>query len=477
MLNHRSRPAALAVATLLLASTLATNGCGDPDPISWRHFAETGQVDPPGPAEARPSTPDVVVYLDVSRSMQGYVARTGSSTRSIYSRTLKAVQDLAGTGRALHLRLVGETVEPPLGGERAGATLDEATRNAGIYASGSTNLVDAFRDMSRSIDGTPDGPPPALSILISDGVESKPRQGVDPTALKSALEGFVVRERWAGTVMALKSQFDGVVASEETGGRVPLRSGDDPARFRPFYVFALSPNRADLDAFADALRRDVTGVMATVPGVDPASLVREFRLASPYAAGPVEARMECADASKLSTVAVRTESTPPPKFGFKQDDRDHTFTVTVTRIPWAPYATESLPARELMGLLTWKVEPLRYAGDPDLTAYNYPKLTFVDARVGDGGEAIVTLKSSLPAGSVKDPGSAVYRLEGVLDADKLRAAKGPSWVDEWSTDDDSRPAGATRTYRLDRSLRAGLWCNVGVTGAPVARIYVRVTGS
>jgi hypothetical protein len=481
-----TRQPKLAAALGLLAAS-ATFACWSPDPIPWAAVGEASETATLKRPPASAFTADTVVYLDASQSMRGYVTRTEG--KSIYSSALEILQDSSTNGgRGFHLRLVGEEIGPVEDGERAGAAFDAATRDPGLYSSGATNLSAAFGEMGSPISNpssssqagsATEGAPPVLSVLVTDGVESKPKTGVNPTGLKNALEELTAKG-WAVAVLGVRSQFDGAIASEETGAQFVHRSGASRAQFRPFYIVLVSPDQGELDTFADALRAGIEDLIDTAaPDArgSASDLVRECRLTSAYASGAVEATMTCTDGSTLNPVKVTVQGTTPPRFSFVQDRRTHGFEVSVASIPWAPFATEALAKEALDELVAWRITRLAPPGDPNFDKYAYPSVEVVSSGVGPEGGLRVALKSSMPASSVRGSGSCVYRLEGYLDKARLRDAKGPAWVSAWSTDDDSRPSNAARTYRLARTLGAGLWGNDAVAAAPVARIYVRVTGS
>jgi hypothetical protein len=219
-----------------LALTFGFGSC-DPGPPDWNTALRKEPVASPTPlATAIKTTSELVVYLDESGSMAGYVSRDG---QTIFGKTLRELRYATGTFGGSDIRVlvrhVGSEVGPPL----PDMDLTTASQDPSVYRAGETNLagaIDAFKvgfqqnsqtsgmrsgkgpeqvDNPNGDKGNQEPPPPArFQILVTDGVQSTKRGSViqDCTA---GSDQFCVNQKiaellkagWAGCVIGVRADF------------------------------------------------------------------------------------------------------------------------------------------------------------------------------------------------------------------------------------------------------------------------------
>lgn len=481
----------------ILLMAVCMSSCSGEDPPDWEEVNVTNA------APAAPSlhtTDELIVYLDTSASMAGYVTSDG---QNVFGKTLRAVRDIATSFKQpvrVSVRYVAAAVAGP---DPDGALALQKASITDVYKGGETDLAGAINSFNpkqtaaqasptgnASANGTPgDGeqasaPPSArFHILITDGVQSTRGQNTKLACLKGS-DATCVREKiinlikqgWGGYVIGLRSQFHGKVYSETGGGSFVYETPEGNwKRYRPFYLYIFSPDPAALDEFVDVLRERLR------PLAQQESL-RVLALTAPYTheAGNAELIVppESEDAVELSGDQEKT----PPRFTLEvKRDRDETtpapFTVAVT-VPWSKQVQDSAPPQELVKLLRWEVVPV-YPKETDAAkaageARRYPTVKLADGSntqtLDAQGRVPIQLTVGWPRSTAK-PSWGVYRLQAKLD---LRMEHDPlPWIRQWSTDLDQSAQYADRTLDLETVL-ISLWRNPVLEKQTVTSVYLRV---
>ena len=261
----------LSLQVVLILSLMA---CGTPPPDWDKVFKGTDPTSttPPivTPVE---TTNELVVYLDTSASMAGYVTADG---QSIFGKTLRELRFATGTfansDSKVLVRRIGSDVGPAL----ADMELTSASRDQNIYRSGETNLagaIQSFRTRATPVsepstqttnakasasEAPKTEPIPRFHILVTDGVQST-RQGNSTSDCATGSDQFCVRQKigellqakWGGCILGLRADFRGKVYSEVNRSAIPYETHtNDPAGFRPFYLYVFSPDPQALAVFA-----------------------------------------------------------------------------------------------------------------------------------------------------------------------------------------------------------------------------------
>ena len=403
--------------------------CGGTPALEWKDVI---QSDPPGAAYKPPDTSDhLVVYLDTSASMEGYISPDRKRTpfgaqddsQTVFTHTLRALRDEAISSFNPRLnvvyRQVASKVSDPIFND---VRLAEAATTRSLYRDGETNLAGAISLFATPLTGGGPGPRPALfHVLITDGVQSTKQQrtdvncmsGSDYACVQNAIRALLAAG-WAGSVLGVKSEFHGNVYSEVRPGNKPFEhnsAGDDVGTFRPFYLYIFSPNHEALDKLVEALKARIKQIKA-LKGHDDA--VREYALTSAYADGLASA--EIVIPKESSDYLERTRG----KDGEKQKGA------------------------------------------------RYPEVTLVGPRETPDGRIELQARAHWPEGKGETRWRA-YRLEGHLNLER----RVPPWVGQWSTDTDETSGTATQTFNLESSL-ANLWRNPVLEKQLVAEVYLRV---
>lgn len=481
-MRHTLGRIALALAAL---SALGLSACV-PDPVEWE-AAGVGVAPTPTP-QAPPTSDRLVVYLDTSASMAGYVSQNGQNVFGATLRTLRDTVTSFKTPLNVEVRAVDAAVRPP---DPDGAlALQKSSINPRIYTGGETDLAGAIAEFNarpasgkiiRVGDGegvsADEGPPPArVHILITDGVQSKKSQagnclkGSDPTCVRERIIGLL-KAGWGGYVIGLRSQFHGTIYSEVTGAKIPYNSNENrPQTFRPFYLYVFSPDRAALDDFVGVLRERLRAAA-------PPDTMRVVALTSPYSEAAARAAAVIPEGAGDSLELVESEESPARiTLGANPDvaDSSPSPVTVVVEVPWSKHVLDSGTKAELSGVLLWEVSRV------------YP----AEAAAGGGGERYPVVRVKTPTGVAPDgegklpvqltvgwprsterPAWGVYRLRGRLsfgeDKDPL------PWIRQWSTDLDTTADRGDRTLNLE-SVLTSLLRNPVLEEQPVAEVYLRV---
>lgn len=474
-------------ATACLALLLCV-ACGHASPPPWEAVLATQHT--PTPAPTPPTADSVVVYLDTSVSMAGYVSADRQG-QTVYGRALQELRNLVSVATPA-LEVTVRRVDAAVGAPNPDSFLTQASFDKGVYTGRETNIAGAigvFNPPEAAQSGaqlqkaSAVGPQPAprFHVLVTDGVQSQRQGGGDCTG---GSDQVCVRKRilsllgagWGGYVIGMRSEFQGKVFSETGGRTVDFTSNKrDPQTFRPFYIYLFSPDRAALDGLAATLVKQLR------PLVPDESCIRTLALTSAYAAGdtPAELTIEdkpTADDNPARLLELETPGRESPR-GFVLHVSPDTerltqpvpFTVE-TAIPWSANVSQGGSPREMAELIEWRLTPdagfeekLKAEEGGEL---RFPELKLAGQKVEPDGKVSLTINAKFPLGAAT-PQWRVYRLEGRLNLQQQT----PQWINDWSTDLDTTASAANKTLYLKSAL-LGLWRNPELEQQTVALVYI-----
>jgi len=461
------------VFVLLYAMAACSGGSGDPP--RWCQPAKKSQT----AAASVPTTDNLIVYLDTSASMAGYVSPNGKTAFSaspdgntIFSKTLLELRNVVTTMSPqpqIAVRRVDTNISAP---SFSDLYLSQASISRGFYNGKETNLAGAIKTFSEPLDANAEEQsPPRFHILVTDGVQSSETnnkgvscaQGSDSFCVKKQLLELV-NKGWGGAILGLRGEFQGYVYSEIANKAVPFSSGKDASKFRPFYLYIFSPDRAALDKLVDSLKQKLAPL-----GKEDA--LRVYALTTDYASGT--ATVEIAqDKQTKELLEVRQDKVKEGenpritvKSGLDTENKGGQQFVLSVKPSWSNQVLAEGSPDELASLIKWELKSV-YPEKED-ESLRYPNFKLVKQEVKNGN-AELTFES----GWSKDNGATAWRmfqLVGKLDTEKAA----PPWVSAWTTYLDTTVDAANKTLNIETSL-ANLWNNSALENYPVAEICVRV---
>jgi hypothetical protein len=465
------------IAAVFLSISL-TSGCSNTqDPPKWE-LCESLQTKQSTTKTEVPATDHLVVYIDTSASMAGYVSPDGGKSfaispdgQTIFSKTLLELRNVVTTlspQPAIAVRKVDTAVSAP---SFSDLELSQAAFSRGTFNGKETNIAGAIKNFSQPLsDDEEIKNPPRFHIFVTDGVQSSNKQSVDTSCAqgsdpvcvkKQILE--LLNNGWSATVIGLRSEFQGNVFSEIQKKAVPFATKKDASQFRPFFLYVFSPNKTALDQLTVKLRQRLGEL------VKDGNSLREYALTSDYAGGIATVEIQNTSKDFLDVRQEKEKEGNLPRITVKADVDTASaggkpFLLKV-KIPWSENARLGGTGDEMSGLVKWTLEAI--GGDKEAKGIRYPNLKLVKQEAKDGG-AELTFEAgwTLEAG---DLGWRIYRLNGKLDTEK----NAPSWVRAWSTDDDARTENGNRTLNLESSLGT-LWNNASLQNYAVASACIRV---
>lgn len=421
----------------------------------------------------------MMVYLDVSGSMKGYVAPDGLT---VFGRVLHELRQFTTTFDS-RLEVLSRRVGGSLGKPESDLLMVTAAREPQLFKEGNTDLVGALRAMAASDS------PARYHILVTDGVMSTRGHsssgcatGSDQVCVRREIvkllddvvvDGKRVRKGWGGCILGIRSQFNGNVYSEIRPLRganpvVPYESHDNvPTSYRPFYLFIFSPDVESLDRFVEELK----GRIQPLTGPDN---LRELALTLPYTGEGALSELAIPKEAQdyLSrTITINDNPLAPPRLTLRVskdaiDNNQQQFRLRVT-IPWSNHALATARPEELPKLVEWELEQV-YPLDADRRGVRYPKVTLSTTGSLSAGVATLPFTVYWPR-AIGEPEWIGLRIVGRLALDRAT----PSWVHEWSTDDDSSGDVGNRTFDLESAV-LNLWRNDALKKQVVATLYLRV---
>lgn len=140
----------------LFAATMLAACNGHCPPPQRQEIVKAINAERSQPAATPATTDELVIYLDTSGSMKGYVSAAG---QSVFSRTLRTLREFSTTLAKpveVHLRTVESQVGPP----QSNAALVRASTDQTLYRGTQTNLVGAIETFSQPLFVQPASAPP-----------------------------------------------------------------------------------------------------------------------------------------------------------------------------------------------------------------------------------------------------------------------------------------------------------------------------
>ena len=464
----------IAVAVFSISFISGCSSSADPPP--WK-LCEDTQIKSNAAKTEVPSTDHLIVYLDTSASMAGYVSPDGSTQfavaadgRTVFSKTLlelRNVVTLLTPQPSVVVRRVDVGVSEDL---MPDSKLSEAALTRGFFNGSQTDLAGAIKKFSEPLVKNEENKnPPRFHILVTDGVQSTKQSSADTVCDKGS-DSFCVKKHllellnngWSGTVLGVRSEFQGNVYSEISGRPVPFSSKKDSAQYRPFFLYIFSPDAAALQKMTVSLKQRLGEIVK-----NPTDL-REYALSAGYADGAATLEAQSTDKNVLEVRKEQKEGTNP-RLTVKVDLDTETkgekqFTATV-KMPWSNHALSGGSPDELLSLIKWELTEIPYKTEEK--GLRYPTFKLVKQEMKDGNAEL-----TFSAQWAKDSGTPswrLYRLVGKLDADK----PAPPWVRTWSTDVDTTVENGNRILNLESSL-GNLWRNNALQNYPIADTCIRV---
>lgn len=381
-----------------------------------------------GPVKPTSQDRRLDLYVDASGSMRGFVGRSNSD----YSRALSYLLEHAATaGYDLNAFGFANQVSAPLGNVSAAAIL-----RPGFYSGGETSFPDLFERIIREHDKG------VVSVVVSDLVQSG-RIG-DQRSLILAFQKLA-RKRPQVLLLAFRSSFEGryFVEGAHAGTSLLLSlDGTTAERSRPFYALVIASSLTDLnearrfllpslrgyeefDASRPGLKLTDVEYLPSVDGLTP--VWNTYKAVEPLSTGlPAFPRTLLS----FNEIAPPMGPNSPLRLCFSFEDspdyRSHGL--------WSPEDLSFTVHRSYLQTGKWKP-----AEEADIA----PEALFS----ADG--KFLNVSYALPR---PDPFNwDLYRVRLMPGAGNLRL---PSWVEEWTTPDDSLPIWGNRTFKLELFIEA-----------------------
>jgi hypothetical protein len=493
----RNRSGFLCLLLALLA--VGPGGCTTEGLPTRKQVGAAPSPTPPSPPP--PTTDELVVYLDTSSPMKGYVQTDGKSMFSKTLLLLRAFTAVMSPPVKVQVRKVDSVVGPLL----PSITLSEAATSQAFYNGAETNLVAAFASFTAGLQPAPvaspaavaqkaaafqavaaqatpppaatPGPPARFHVLITDGVQYSKKSnnsldcasGADQYCVQQRIFDLL-RQGWGGAVIGLRSQFCCNFFSEQSQRYVPYSTqGRELQDQRPFYLYVFSPDRAALSDFVTRFKESLRRAVGSE-----ALVLRELALTSRYAEGETASQFKPDDfetGNREALRAARVDGKEPfyLSLRLKPDSRavDVPFKLKL-KVPWTSPALDSGSAQELASLLQWSLEPTYPGSEQRGKLYPEIKLAGNTAEDAGDGRVVVSAVARWPQGA-GDRDWRAYRLAARLSKD----SEGPPWVSAWSTDDDRASASGNRTLDLKLAL-LGVWRNEVLSNQNVVEAYLRI---
>ena len=209
-----------ALAALLMVGTIFMGGCGSSERLTIEMPKEAGQS-----VAAEQTAPVVDIYWDATESMRGYTVLQGGLYRTLPDN----MGDIATSMGETHFFRFGEEVTP----------LEGRSYRSFSSPDTYTELVTSF---GRVID---QADPKHLSIVVTDLFESD----ADWSNVTQKLREKYFAQHLGVAVIGIKNPFQGDIYDVGmNAAKYSWNSGNDPQKFRPFYLFLMGPEQ-DIKAF------------------------------------------------------------------------------------------------------------------------------------------------------------------------------------------------------------------------------------
>ncbi|MET0621851.1 MAG: hypothetical protein ABW250_02620 [Pyrinomonadaceae bacterium] len=469
---------------VLCASCVGGNGS---DPLAWDKVCAPSE---PPPAPVAVETADqMVIYLDTSLSMPGYVSAQKPSN-TVFSRSLRELRNFS-TLLKPPLNILVRRVDKGVGEPMNDSYLSLASMEQKHYDGRDTDLAGAIGLFHKGValgkangEGVPGKPlPPArFHVLVTDGVQSTNRQpvnspcatGSDQRCVKSKI--FELLDKgWGATVIGMRSEFHGKIYSETKRLRgeptaVAYDSDDSrPETFRPFYFYIFSPDRAQLEQFVEVLKERLRPLAKGGDGL------RELGLTARYASGTAEAEATkgqgAGDALELAAEKRGGPARLTLRVNASTTRRGAAPFTVVVNPSWTPGALDSGSPSELAGRVRWtltEATPAPTEAAARAPRMRYPEVKIVGQETDEQGRIVLRATAQWPEGT-GGLGWRGYKLEGRLNLDRQT----PAWVRGWSSENDEMVEAGGKTFELENVL-LGLWRNDVLQEQLVTEVCLRV---
>ena len=475
--------------SLLLIAALSFAGCGDPPP-DWKEIARyQPSPTPDGSENTSPpvTTNELVIYLDTSASMAGYITKDG---QSIFGKTLRELRFATGTFGGPDMKVSVRRIASDVGPALTDMELTNASQDQNIYRGGETNLAGAIRSFklssaaaknekqAASIEAVKVQEPtvqsvPKFHILVTDGVQST-KQGNATHDCTAGSDQFCVRQKigellaqkWGGCVLGIRADFHGKVYSEVKPLAIAYDTRtNDPTTFRPFYLYIFSPDPQALESLVNSLKDRLR------PLLPQAELIRELNLSFPYANGSTEFEVAVPRDSRPFLKQTKDRAASPPRMTVHVDvDTEKSdakpFTI-VAKLQWSNHALDTADEAELAQLLSWKAVRF-YPDGAAAPRKRFPDVKILGTHVDTPGQVTIDAAAGFPSGT-EEPSWCAYELQGTLNLNQ----SSPSWIKGWSVDLDTTREAGNRTFNLETAL-LGLWNTSQAKNQVVARAHLRI---
>jgi hypothetical protein len=462
----------------VLLSIFLISGCNpDRDPPPWK-LCEDAQTKPDAAKSELPSTDHLVVYLDTSASMAGYVSpnktnqfAVSSDGRSVFSRTLlelRNVVTLLAPQPSVVVRRVDVGVSEDL---MPDSKLSEAALTRGFFNGAQTDLAGAVKKFSEPlVKDSQDKNPPRFHILVTDGVQSTKEsnlntncdKGSDAICVKKQLLALLGKG-WNGTILGVRGEFDGTIYSEiKDKQSFNFSSNKEPARFRPFFLYIFSPDAKALEKLTVSLKQRLGEFIKNKADL------REYSLGADYTTGPATLEVQSPNKDYIELKTEQKEGANPRLTARidldTESDGAKEFTAAV-KIPWSHRAETGGSPEEVLALVKWELIRVPYKDEEK--GLRFPTFKLVKQEIKDGN-AFLTFSGQW----VRDSGTpewGMYRLVGKFDMDKPALP----WIRTWSTVDDTKDEYGSQILNLESTL-GNLWRNNSLENYNLADICIRV---
>ena len=480
----------LPLQAVVVLAVIACTSCGKKAP-EWKQalkYESTAGTD----GESHPqtnTTDELVVYLDTSASMAGYVSTNG---QSIFGKTLRELRYATGTFGNSNAKVLVRRIAADVGPALSDMELTTASQDQSVYRGGETNLAGAIskftlpsqadaksaseRDaVKASVSNNAENKPiPRFHILVTDGVQST-RQGSATHDCTAGSDQFCVRQKigdllkqnWAGCVLGIRADFRGKVYSEVSKASIAYEThSENPTTFRPFYLYIFSPDRQALDSLVNSLKERLR------PLVSRSEPIRELNFSFPYMNGATDFDVLLDKEARSFIARNKDRGGPPSRLTIEVDvDTEKSgpkpFSL-VAKLPWSVHALDTASEAELAKLLNWNVDPI-YPPENETAGKRFPEIKILRTHVDSPGQVTVDVTAQFPRGSEK-PCWRVYVLKATLN---LTQTTTPSWIKEWSVDLDTTRDAGNRTFNLETAL-LGLWNTSKMKDQVIAKAHIRI---
>ncbi len=488
----------LMLTVLMLLHVFFLLGCTSrPDPPPWkaviRESNEQTSSQPP------PKTSNhLVVYLDTSASMTGYVS-VDQQGKTVFSRSLQELRNFV-TIINPPIDVVVRRVESTISAPHPDTYLSEASINPGLFTGKETDLAGAISlfDKGPEIlkasasageksggeeagvdESGEEAPPPArFHLLVTDGVQSRTQQSTDASCIAGS-DQVCVRKRilallnkgWGAYVIGMRSEFQGKIFSEVKRGTIINYESKkrDPESLRPFYIYIFSPDRTALDKLVEVLIERLRPLIAHAGGM------RTLALTSAYTNGSAQAELIVPKDSGHGLSLSKPGGYQNPtgftlRVDVSTDKRGPLPFQIITTPPWSATVRDEGTPKELADMLSWNLVQLNPEVEENKKERErYPEIKITNQKTEPDGKTTLDATAQFPGGRTGTPQWRVYLLEARLNLQQQT----PPWIRQWSTELDTTAESANKTLYLESAL-LGLWRNPELEKQSIAKIYIRV---